>query len=249
MIPRLLPLSILAGLFGVSAVSSQAAVTFAKITSDADSGISSSNSYTHALDFGTGTPGALVNGVQFSAYNNGAVGTLNFNRASSSGTANDNAGNANYTATGAIGALLSDMIYNGNNAVNGTSTWTVSGLTAGVTYDVRIYTRQWGAGGTRNVSLNFDPDGAGPLSESTAMINEDDATTVGLAAATDAYYINYRYTAVAGQNLAITATQALTNNSWHLYGLTNQVVPVPEPTGAALSGMAALGLMLRRRRC
>lgn len=248
MTPRFPSLPVFAAAFALTAAASQAAITFTKITSDADSGISSSNIYTHALDFGTGTPGALVNGVQFSAYNNAAVGTLNFNRSSSSGTANDNAGNANFTATGAIGALLTDMIYNGGNAVNGTSTWTVSGLTTGVTYDLRIYTRQWGAGGTRNVSLNFDPDGAGPLSESTAMINEDDATTVGMAAATDAYYINYRYTAAAGQNLVITATQALTNNSWHLYGLTNQVVPVPEPTGAALSGLAALGLMLRRRR-
>lgn len=248
MTTRLLSLPVLAGLLGLSAAASHAAITYTKITSDADSGISTGNTYTHTLDFGTGTPGAVVNGVQFSAYNAGANGTLNFNRAVSTGTLNDHAGNANFTVTGGLTGLLTDMLYNGGNTPGGTTTWTLGGLTAGVTYDLRIYTRQWAAPSTRTVTFNFDPDGAGAVSESSININEDDATSVGMANANDAYYINYRYTAVAGQNLVITGTQEFNNNSWHLYGLSNQVVPVPEPAGAALSGLAALGLMLRRRR-
>ena len=50
---------------------------FVAITGDADCGISVENTYTHKLDFGTGTPGALVNGVQFDAYNAAANGINN----------------------------------------------------------------------------------------------------------------------------------------------------------------------------
>jgi len=45
---------------------------------------------------------------------------------------------------------------------------------------------------------------------------------VGLANDNDAYYVNYQFTAVEGQDLVITLTQDNNNNSWHLYGLTNQ---------------------------
>ena len=55
-------------------------ITYVGITGDADCNISADITYTHALDFGTGAPGALINGVQFDAYNNAANGTLNFNR-------------------------------------------------------------------------------------------------------------------------------------------------------------------------
>jgi hypothetical protein len=75
------------------------------------------------------------------------------------------------------------------------------------------------------VTLVFDPDGAGPLSDAVAQINEDNATSVGMAAATDAYYISYPFTAVAGADLVITATQHTYNGSWHLYGITNERLP------------------------
>lgn len=62
------------------------------------------------------------------------------------------------------------------------------------------------------------PDTLGPISE-------DDAITVGMSSAGDAYYISYFFEAVAGQNLVITVTQHRSNASWHLYGLTNEVIP------------------------
>ncbi|MCF7975590.1 MAG: discoidin domain-containing protein [Phycisphaerae bacterium] len=197
-------------------------ISYVKITGDADCGISTDNTYTHTIDFGTGTPGALINGVQFDAYNAAANGTLNFNRASDSGGASEHAGNAGHNVSGGLVALLTDMYYNGDNAPGGTTTWTLSGLKPGKTYHTRIYTRQWGAGGTRFVTFVFDPDGDGPIADSTVNINEDDATTVGMANANDAYYINYQFKAVAGQDLVITGTQEILNYSWHLYGLTNQ---------------------------
>ncbi|MCP4452754.1 MAG: hypothetical protein GY809_14925, partial [Planctomycetes bacterium] len=100
--------------------------------------------------------------------------------------------------------------------------WTLSGLSAGKTYHARIYTRQWGAGNDRTAAFVFDPDGAGPISDASEPINQDDATSAGLSSDNDAYYINYQFKAVSGQDLVITLTQSLTNQSWHLYGITNQ---------------------------
>ena len=199
-------------------------ISYVQITGDGDCGIGADNTYTHTLDFGQGTPGALINGVQFDAYNAAANGTLNFNREVATGSLSDHAGNAGHNVSGSLVDLLTDMYYNGNNAVDGTTTWTLSGLTAGYTYHTRIYTRQWGAGNNRTATFVFDPDGADPISDSTGPINQDDATTVGMPSDNTAYYINYEFKAVAGEDLVITLSQDLFNQSWHLYGLTNQEV-------------------------
>lgn len=200
-------------------------IAFVKITGDADCGVLASKTYTHKLDFGTGTPGALINGVQFDAYNKATNSFFNFSCGVSSGTGDDHGGNTPSGVSGALVTLLSDMYYNNGNASGGTTTWTLSGLTPGMNYDTRIYVRQWGAVDPRVATLTFDPDGAGPLSDSVGPINEDNATTVGMAVANDAYYISYRFTAVAGANLVITVKQHNPNNSWHLYGITNELIP------------------------
>jgi len=201
-------------------------ISYVQVTNDADSGISADNTYTHKLDFGTGSPGALINGVQFDAYNLAANGTLNFNREVFSGDLSDHGGNGGHNVSGSLVDLMTDMYYNGNNAVGGTTTWTLSGLTAGMTYDTRIYTRQWGVS-TRTATIVFDPDGGGAISDSTAVINEDDATSAGFTNANDAYYINYQFKAVPGEDLVITLTQSFVNQSWHLYGLSNQEAVLP----------------------
>ncbi|MHC4519040.1 MAG: hypothetical protein ACYTAS_10655 [Planctomycetota bacterium] len=213
-------------------------ISYVRITGDADCGISADNTYTHKLDFGTGSPGALINGVQFDAYNATANGTLNFSREAATGLLSDHGGNANHNVSGDLVDLLTDMYYNGNNAVDGTTAWTLSGLTAGQSYRTRIYTRQWGASDSRLAIFVFDPDGEGPVSDATEKINQDDATSVGFTSANDAYYIDYEFTAVAGEDLVITLTQDNYNMSWHLYGLTNQeyspqTASVPYPADGA----------------
>ncbi len=197
-------------------------ISYVQITSDADCGISPDNTYTHTLDFGTGSPGALVNGVQFDAYNNAALGTLNFNREAESGSLSDHGGNGSHNVSGGLVDLMTDMYYNGGNAPGGVTTWTLSGLAPGKTYHARIYTRMWGASDDRNVTFVFDPDGAGPVSDSTGLVSQDNATSVGFANGNDAYYINYQFKAVSGQDLVISLSQDNDNYSWHLYGLTNQ---------------------------
>jgi len=222
-------------IMGLMTTSANAGViSYVQITNDADCGISTDKIYTHKLDFGTGSPGALINGVQFDAYNAAANGTLNFNREVSSGLLYDHAGNGNHNVSGSLVALMTDMYYNGDNAVGGSTTWTLSGLTAGQTYSTRIYSRQWGAGNDRTATIVFDPDGAGPISDSTGPINQDDASASppGFTNGNDAYYVNYQFTAVTDQDLVITATQNLFNQSWHLYGLTNEIAgPVTKAYG------------------
>ena len=210
-------------IFGlVLPLASAGTISYVPITNDTDSGISTDNIYTHTLDFGTGSPGALINGVQFDAYNNAANGSLNFNREAASGSLSDHGGNGNHNVSGGLVDLMTDMYYNGNNAVDGVTTWTLSGLAPGRTYHMRIYTRIWGAGDNRLVTFVFDPDGAGPVSDATPKVSQDNATSMGFANGNDAYYINYQFKAVSGEDLVITATQDNLNNSWHLYGLTNQ---------------------------
>ena len=221
-------------ILGLTTTSANAGViSYVQITNDADCGISADKTYTHTLDFGTGSPGALINGVQFDAYNNAANGTLNFNRTATSGTLNDHAGDGSHNVSGNLVNLMTDMYFNNNNAVGGSTTWTLSGLTAGHTYSTRIYSRQWVVS-NRTSTIVFDPDGGGAISDSTGPINQDDASASppGFTNANDAYYINYQFTAVAGQDLVITATQNLFNQSWHLYGLTNEIAgPVTKAYG------------------
>lgn len=210
-------------------------ISYVKVTNDADCDIRAFKTYTHKLDFGQGTPGALINGVQFDAYNTAANGTLNFINQVSSGTVADHSGNGVNDAPAGISGnlynLMKDMYYNGSFSAGGTTTWKLSGLTAGVNYDVRIYVRQWRSVAARTATIVFDPDGAGPISDSLLGVNEDDARSVGMGAANDAYYISYRFTAVSGEDLVITATQPIPTFAWHLYGITNEVIP---PAGTVI---------------
>lgn len=226
---------------GLIAGSANAAITYQLITNDANSGISNANTYTHAADLGGGTI-ATVNGVSFT----NAPGNYTTDHNGS------NNGSPNNLPGGGLGNLMQGFQFRTSpNPVGAVSTITLGGLSAGTTYDFRIYSGRWDTGADRTNIITFDPDGAGAISESTT-INQNNASTVpGESFASDAiYYINYRYTAVANENLSVKFEIANSSlASWHLYGLTNQVVPavIPEPGALVLSVLGGM-LFLRRRR-
>ena len=193
------------------------------INNDADSEISADKTYTHAVDFGNGSPGANINGVQFTRATTGTL-PANIRYDVDSGGRNDHGGNGNHNVSGAVVDLFTDMIYNGGNAPGGSAKVTVEGLIPGVEYDTRFYTRQWGAGGIRTSTISFDTNNNN-VADTVVTINQDDASASppGFSDANQAYAISYRHTAQAGQ-LTATFTQANQNWSWHQYGVTNELI-------------------------
>jgi hypothetical protein len=179
-----------------------------------------------------------------------------FTYAVSTGTANAYSTTTAYTGAGATGstglnALLQDMIYDGNNSPGGTATLTLTGLATNTNYETRLYVRSFGsdtgitAANTRTSTISFNGDGT-PVSAGT--INEDDASTVPGAgfASSQVYAISYDFNSGASTTESITFTEANTNLSWHIYGVTNQAVP--EPATAGFLAVAAIGLLSRRRK-
>ena len=220
-----------------------ATITYVRVTDDADSGISSSNTYTHAIDFNQSAGGApTINGVVFTAATGNTTG---FTRIVANGSINNHNGTGVVSTSGNLANLMQGFLYNSGPATDGSGlqTYTLTGLTMGTTYDLRLYNHAWTAAGNRPNELVFDVGGA---ADSTGFINTDRATTVGLPGDNDSYYINYRYTAASTSLVFTAANQSGSNASFHLYGLTNQVA-IPEPTSCLLGAMGSL-LLLRRRR-
>ena len=181
-------------------------------STNADSGISATKTYTHKLDFGDGTA-ATVNTVVFDpAANSGP----NWSLAGATFLLPEGAG-APSTPTfpdepngTAMNQLLSDFYYNGNPA-----TLTLTGLTAGANYELHLYERFWGGDRTQLFAFN-----AGAATGS--LIYNQDASAIP-------NYLSFRYTADASGTATLSTTQ-LGAGTYHWYGLTNEevgAVPIP----------------------
>lgn len=223
-------------------------VTYVEIT-DGNGDISTANTYTHALEFGSVAGPATVNGVTFTEGIGPGGSGANSSNTFSQGPHPGDTGHAAYTPDGPIEALLQDMIYDGTgDPPNRVATLTLTGLTPGVTYDARIYSRRWDPTANRSTNISFNEDGVAGAEGSTGLINQNDSNTLPGAGFSDpeqeSYYVNYRYTA-ASPSLEMTFTNQ-TGDTWHLYAVTNQVVP--EPGSLAVLGIGAGALLARRRR-
>ncbi len=220
---------VLLGLTG--ATTSAGTISYVPISGDADSGISTVKTYTHAIDFGNQPAGggiATVNGVIFA---NGSAGsfpaiggswqTVGTGSSTLPGNHNGNNGADAYLTAGGMRELVYDMIYNDATAVI-----TLTGLTPGQQYQFRLYNRIWGTG-TRTQDIGFDTDGVGTDitgAEDTAVFSEDDASAPdpSFATSTQVYALTYDYTLSSGvTTLTIYINQTATG-TYHLYGLTNE---------------------------
>jgi len=205
-------------------------ITSQLFTGDADSGVSSANTYTHAVDV-NGT-GATVNGVTFVP--GGASGTDATHGGSwtfSIPSQNAFVNNTN-NLTGSINQIARDFLYSGS-ATTATETLTLSGLTPGQKYRAVFYNVGFGGPGGRIQNVTDDQGGAlngydenGPGDKNGSLIIDD-------------------YTATAA-SITITIASQGNNISFHQYGFSNQVVPEPASAGLLLIG--ATGLLARRRR-
>jgi hypothetical protein len=221
------------------------------LTSDASTGVSTSKTYTHAISGGTA---ATLNGVNFAALTASAT-PANFNWNANTRTkdviACCNNGDWNPATGGVTGTelirLLGSFTYSGNGDTSPSSqTFTLSGLTAGTKYDTRLYIRTWDTEASGR-PINFTFTNGTEVDTTGGM--EDRPNLVGLPSVHSAYYLNYGFTAQGSDlvvNAAVDAAGGAASGSFHLYALTNEVVP--EPGSITLIAMGLLGLLSRRRR-
>ena len=188
-------------------------INFTYFTNDLTTGISPSKTYTHLMDLGTRANVAVINGVTFNKVSsqNGSVngyGWVNF-------PPNPHGGNVppvGHSVPAGTGAydLLYDMDYGWANPPDA-KTMQITGLTPGKLYEAHLFNRAWGWGANRWQTITFDPDGAGPIAESVSF-NPD---------AMNANYLSYRYRPTS-TTLSITILSAQNNQTYHLYGFTNE---------------------------
>lgn len=90
------------------------------------------------------------------------------------------------------------------------------GLTAGRTYEIRFYERNWNNAANRNVEFAFDPNGGTPSVTNTVSLDTEATANGG------PYYIAMRFKA-ASSSVTVTVN-SLTGNKWQLYGATLEEV-------------------------
>lgn len=185
-------------------------------TNDAATGISTSKSYSHAVDIfgddGSGAAnGAIINGIKFGA-DTGSNYTLNTNNSF-------NNHNPAGVTPGGFSDLLDDFRYGG---VSGTSTLTLTNLTPGQTYTATFFSSDFG---TRNVNITASDTGA------TTLFNQN--IYGGL---------QYSYTPT-GNSITFTFDAVNDGDTWHHYGFANQYAAGSGPfTVKQFSGDADSGV-------
>ncbi|MCU0780170.1 MAG: Ig-like domain-containing protein [Akkermansiaceae bacterium] len=208
------PVAVLVGL-ALASLPARGQVTFTKVTSDADSGINSAHTYTHAIDFGSGTK-ATVNGVPFVADFGTAAGGIP-NSGSRTYGPSPHGGNAPPAVSGGVAEIFRDMHYNGpdNGYVE------LTGLTPGKLYEFRLYDRAWDFGGTvRTVTLSFDINGDG-VDFTAPQYDQNRAADAPVSLGGNVSWVT-SYTYKAGSNGKLKVIFDINPAAtYHLYGLTN----------------------------
>jgi hypothetical protein len=233
-----------------------AGVALVKVTDDASTGISTGKTYTHKI---SGGGAVTINGVVFDVLTNVLTPTnfdwtpVNATNNPSRDFINDNNGDwipatGGVTGAGLLG-LFDSFAYAGNGAAVGTSkqTYTLSGLTPGESYQLRIYIRMWDdntAGSGRPVDLVFKNGAEPPVRPFQGLYEDRADIMLETGNLHDAYYLSFDYVA-QGPTLVIDAEIPANNlfindsGSFHLYGLTNELTSEPSPvlaiTGASRS--------------
>ena len=203
------------------------------LTDDASTGLSTDITYTHKI---SGGGAATINGVTLEELNP-ALNPTNFTWTVSAGAGAEINPINNSTwvpATGNVtGPGLLDMLggftYNTTGNPGGFQTYTLSGLTVGETYKVKIFIRPWDLAGASRRPIDFEfINGATTDIPFGSLVTDRPGVVLNNGNDHSAYYVCYTYVAES-TDLMIRATVPIgslpTSGSFHLYGLTNEVIP------------------------
>lgn len=219
-------------------------------TTPASTGISSSKEYTHAI---SGGEGVTVNGVEFESLNP-LSGATNFTWTSTGGTASLVTRFGDWDAKpGLAGTSVEDLLSGFTFAPGGANpghfqTFSLLGLTPGEQYETRLYIRVWDDGGSGRPIDIFTMNGS-EMDMYFDLIEDRPEEMIAGASRDDAYYFGYSFTAQSDRldiYASVLAGGVADSGSFHLYALTNEVIP--EPSQVSLLGIGVALLFMRRRR-
>jgi len=228
-------------------------INYFKITGDADSGLSTNNIYTHAINF-NGSGVVNVNGIPFSPMGANTQGPGDLAHQSYAGTSGSvtisnsigssflgtsvASGDWSGMAAGGLYNVLKTLIFSGNDRTN-----VLNGLSENTWYDVRLYHRPWGASG-RNFSVNYDVGNNGSVEYSSPIIDEDaPQNTPALAALgiaqTNTWAMSYVFKTGSGETNIL--LRILNTSQYHAYAITCQKI---DPRAAGIRGTLPIGTTL-----
>lgn len=215
------------GGYPVQVIPSPSVFTSQVLTGDGDSGVASSKTYTHALNFGG--QDVVVNGVTFHAAQPSGTNYAIFSYDLPTGNLGDMqllAGNST-NVTGNIAALMTDAFY---SEQFGGEQLTLSGLTPGVTYTTTFYASGYGSVGQR-VETIYDSQGGRVVFDENQFGNDGGVI------------LRDTFTAI-GTSITFTfIPQVMVHPipSFHLYGLTNESVPASVGDSPAVAQTVVTG--------
>ena len=206
-------------------------VTIVPITDDASTDIDPSKVYTHAISGGSA---AVINGVSFDVLSS-TIAPANFIWDAGDKSFNEVVQNNGdwlpeegfVTGPGLV-SLLESFSYSSTGLTPGSGqTYTLTNLTPGTNYDLRLYIRLWDTeGDARQIDLVFNNGSEQAIQPYGALPVDRPGALTGTGNHHEAYYLNFNYTAQTTE-LTIEANIAecnpAANGSFHLYGLTNEV--------------------------
>jgi len=242
------PTIISSGTVKLAGPPSVAGLSYFEITGDVDSGISTSNTYTHAINPSGG--GFSVNGVPFVGVGAGAqpagslatatyaqgAGTVTIGNSIDPSDFGDNAIGTNRNGWSGVPTnsgmyqLYSHFDYNTPNP----RTVVLTGLQPDTWYNVVLYEKQWDNSVGRQFSIGYDVGNTGAPQFTSPVIDQNQPQNTPVLAALGigqqtAWGMSYVYETGDGQTsiaLDVNSPNIANNYTYHFYGLTNEVLPL-----------------------
>ncbi len=202
--------------------------TVAPWTSDADSGVSATNFYTHAFNFGRAT-NPVINSVTFLGVPGANPSFPGRFTTTYLGLVYNGDNNALTIGGDGSAVLAGDFVYGGNVPAGQYQSITMQGLTPGAEYVVTIY------------SVGFEPPSLGSRWVTFNMGNDYLTVNQDAYGSKNGITVSYRYTADASGTATLQyAPLVPANVSFHTYGFSNRATSPANAAPIVISQPASL---------